>query len=93
MKTVVTKGTSGDKVAAQVLMIQDDPLFHLNTLSSLVNSVKVSKKKECLIIIGKWGESGPYLGPQASFSPFSFGQAPNIWSIPPPFISVWTLTP
>ncbi|KAI5704631.1 hypothetical protein M8J75_007422 [Diaphorina citri] len=51
MKTVVTKGTSGDKVAAQVLMIQDDPLFHLNTLSSLVNSVKVSKKKECLIII------------------------------------------
>uniref|UniRef100_A0A8D8TM19 CCAAT/enhancer-binding protein zeta n=1 Tax=Cacopsylla melanoneura TaxID=428564 RepID=A0A8D8TM19_9HEMI len=51
MKTVVSKGTSGDKVAAQVIMIQDDPVFHLNTLNSLVNSVKVSKKKECLLIM------------------------------------------
>ncbi|KAL1458383.1 hypothetical protein WDU94_008539, partial [Cyamophila willieti] len=76
MKTVVTKGTSGDKVAAQVIMIQDDPLFHLNTLNSLVNSVKVSKKKECILVMDNLTELflSDLLHPSRHL--FSFDQQP-----------------
>lgn len=54
MKTVMSKGTVSDKVAAYTVLIQDDPVCNLATLRNLINMVKVGKKKECLIVMGKY---------------------------------------
>lgn len=53
MKTATQKGTSSDKVAASTVLIQDNPIANLELLRNLVSMVKVSKKKECIILIGK----------------------------------------
>ncbi|XP_064211688.1 CCAAT/enhancer-binding protein zeta [Tribolium castaneum] len=51
MKTVMSKGTVSDKIAASVVAIQDNPVCSLDTLQNLVNMVKVGKKKECVTTI------------------------------------------
>ncbi|KAK5639787.1 hypothetical protein RI129_010598 [Pyrocoelia pectoralis] len=51
MKTVMAKGITYDKVAAYVVTIQNNPLYHLDALSNLVGMVKVGKKNEFIIII------------------------------------------
>lgn len=53
IKTVMSKGTASDKVAAHTVAIQDNPICALDLLQSLVNMVKVAKKKECILVIGK----------------------------------------
>lgn len=52
MKTVMTKGTVADKVAAYIITIQDNPLCCLEQIRHLISMVKVSKKKECIAVIG-----------------------------------------
>lgn len=54
MKTVMSKGTVSDKIAASTIAIQDNPVCTLDTLQNLINMVKVGKKKECVIAIGKY---------------------------------------
>lgn len=53
MKTVMSKGTLSDKIAAHTVMIQDNPIANLDTIRNLVNMVKVGKKKECTSVMGK----------------------------------------
>lgn len=53
MKTVMSKGTVSDKVAAYTVTIQDSPVSNLETLRSLVGMVKVGKKREYIVVIGK----------------------------------------
>lgn len=52
MKTMMSKGTISDKVAAFTVTIQDNPVCNLEPLRNLVGMVKVSKKKECTAVIG-----------------------------------------
>lgn len=40
-----------DKVAAQILQVQNSPVHSLSTLGSLIGMVKVGKKKECLQVM------------------------------------------
>nr|XP_023028431.1 CCAAT/enhancer-binding protein zeta [Leptinotarsa decemlineata] len=51
MKTVMSKGTVSDKIAAHVVSIQDNPIANLETIRNLVGMVKVSKKKECVKVM------------------------------------------
>ncbi|CAG9857672.1 unnamed protein product [Phyllotreta striolata] len=51
MKTVMSKGTLSDKIAANTIMIQDNPIVSLETVRNLVNMVKVGKKKECMSVM------------------------------------------
>lgn len=53
MKTMMSKGTVSDKIAALTVTIQDNPVSNLEPLRNLVGMVKVSKKKECIAVIGK----------------------------------------
>lgn len=52
MKTMMAKGTVSDKIAAFTVTIQDNPVCNLEPLRNLVGMVKVSKKKECIAVIG-----------------------------------------
>lgn len=54
MKTVMSKGTVSDKIAAHTVSIQDNPMCSLETVRNLVNMVKVGKKKECTTVMGKF---------------------------------------
>lgn len=54
MKTVMAKGAIADKVAAYIVTIQDSPLCSIEQIRHLISMVKVSKKKECVYVIGKW---------------------------------------
>ncbi|XP_050301138.1 CCAAT/enhancer-binding protein zeta [Anthonomus grandis grandis] len=51
MKTVMNSGTVSDKIAAHTVAIQDNPVCNLETLTNLVNMVKVGKKKECFTVM------------------------------------------
>ncbi|XP_059475304.1 CCAAT/enhancer-binding protein zeta [Neocloeon triangulifer] len=51
MQTIMSKGTLGDKVAAQIVQVQNSPLHSLSALSSLIGMVKVGKKKESLQVM------------------------------------------
>lgn len=53
MKTATQKGTVSDKIAASTVLIQDNPITNLDILRNLVSMVKVGKKKECIVVIGK----------------------------------------
>lgn len=53
MKTVMSNGTVSDKIAANTVTIQDNPICNLENIRNLVGMVKVGKKKECVTIIGK----------------------------------------
>lgn len=54
MKTVMSKGTVADKLAAYTVSIQDNPVCSLEQLRGLVGMVKVGKKNECTGIIRKF---------------------------------------
>lgn len=54
MKTVMSKGTVSDKIAAFTLLIQDDPVCNLATIHNMINMIKVGKKKECVAAMGKY---------------------------------------
>ncbi|XP_046675604.1 CCAAT/enhancer-binding protein zeta-like isoform X2 [Homalodisca vitripennis] len=51
LRTVMSKGTASDRVAAYIVIIQDAPVYNLSALRNLVNMVKVSKKKECMTVM------------------------------------------
>ncbi|CAH1979936.1 unnamed protein product [Acanthoscelides obtectus] len=52
MKSMLSKGTISDKIAAHTLLIQENPMCNLETLRNLIGLVKVSKKKECIAAMG-----------------------------------------
>lgn len=53
MQTVMLKGTVSDKIAANTVTIQDNPICNLENIRNLVGMVKVGKKKECVVAIGE----------------------------------------
>lgn len=72
MKTIMSKGTMADKVAAQILQVQNSPVHSLSTLGSLINMVKVGKKKECLQVMENLVElwTKDLLRPDSKLTPF-----------------------
>lgn len=48
----MSKGTQTDKVAAYTLLIQESPIYNLNLLKTMVDMVKIGKKKECFMAVG-----------------------------------------
>ncbi|VVC94542.1 unnamed protein product [Leptidea sinapis] len=55
-KTLLNKGTIGDRVAAATILIQDNPLYNLTALRNLVGGVKPAKKKDGIVIIDALSE-------------------------------------
>jgi ribosome biogenesis protein MAK21 len=53
MRTIMNKGTVIDRVAAHTIAIQDSPIHTLSLLQNLVSMMKVNKKKECTMVLGK----------------------------------------
>ncbi|XP_047368658.1 CCAAT/enhancer-binding protein zeta [Vespa velutina] len=51
LKTALTRGTTSDKVAAAVVLIQDNPKYNLVQLTSLISQVKAAKHNQCNMII------------------------------------------
>ncbi|XP_043284070.1 CCAAT/enhancer-binding protein zeta [Venturia canescens] len=51
LKTALTKGTSSDKIAASIVLIQNNPKYNLSRLVSLVSQVKASKHSQSLMLI------------------------------------------
>lgn len=51
LKTALTKGTSSDKIAASIVLIQNNPKYNLSRLVSLVSQVKASKHSQTLMLI------------------------------------------
>lgn len=72
MKTVISKGTMADKIAAQILQVQNSPVHSLSTLGSLISMVKVGKKKECLEVLDNLVElwTKDLLRPNMKLTPF-----------------------
>ena len=52
METLADKGTLQDKIASLTVLIQDNPIYNLDSLSRLVSMIKVGKRKECTLAIG-----------------------------------------
>ncbi|XP_045507814.1 CCAAT/enhancer-binding protein zeta [Colias croceus] len=55
-RTLLNKGTIGDRVAAATILIQDNPVYNLTALRNLVNNVKPAKKKDGIVIIDALSE-------------------------------------
>lgn len=68
MKTVMSKGTVSDKIAANTVTIQDNPIGNLDNIRNMVGMVKVGKKKECVAVIGKTTYKTPYLNSKKNFA-------------------------
>lgn len=51
LKTALTQGTTSDKVAAAIVLVQDNPKYNLSRLAKLVNQVRVAKHNQCNMII------------------------------------------
>ncbi|XP_045457344.1 CCAAT/enhancer-binding protein zeta [Melitaea cinxia] len=55
-RTLLAKGTIGDRVAAATILIQDNPLYNLTALKNLISNVKPAKKKDGIVIIDALSE-------------------------------------
>lgn len=53
MKGIMSKGTASDKLAAFTVLVQDNPVYSMNTLTNMIGMVKAGKKKDCLTAIRK----------------------------------------
>ncbi|CAH1391896.1 unnamed protein product [Nezara viridula] len=51
LKTMITKGTTKDKIAAHVISIQNAPMYSLSVLHGLISMVKASKKHDCASVM------------------------------------------
>lgn len=51
LKTALSQGTSSDKVAASIVLLQDSPKHNLSRLTTLVGQVKAAKQNQCNTII------------------------------------------
>uniref|UniRef100_A0A8C7ACZ8 CCAAT/enhancer-binding protein zeta n=2 Tax=Neovison vison TaxID=452646 RepID=A0A8C7ACZ8_NEOVI len=57
MKTIVSSGTLGDRMAAMILLIQDDAIHTLQFVETLVNLVKKKgSKQQCLMALDTFKE-------------------------------------
>ncbi|XP_027477865.1 CCAAT/enhancer-binding protein zeta isoform X1 [Zalophus californianus] len=57
MKTIVSSGTLGDRMAAMILLIQDDAIHTLQFVETLVNLVKrKGSKQQCLMALDTFKE-------------------------------------
>ncbi|XP_071450177.1 CCAAT/enhancer-binding protein zeta [Hetaerina americana] len=56
MSTIMSKGTSSDKIASYTVAIQDSPLQSLPLLQNLVGMVKMGKRKDCFTVIDTLAE-------------------------------------
>ncbi|CAG9822378.1 unnamed protein product [Phaedon cochleariae] len=72
MKTVMTKGTVSDKIAAHTVLIQENPICNLETIRNMIGMVKVGKKKECVKVMETLTElfTNDLLRPGKRLSPF-----------------------
>ena len=52
IKTVLSSGTLGDKIAALTLLVQESPIQNLSSLESLINMSKKKGKRECMMAAG-----------------------------------------
>lgn len=51
LKTVLSSGTSSDKVAALTVTVQESPVHNLSNLDSLISMAKKKGKRECIMAI------------------------------------------
>lgn len=51
LKTAVKQGTTSDKIAASIVLIQDNPKYNLGRLTTLVSQVRGAKHNQCNMII------------------------------------------
>lgn len=56
LKTALQRGTTSDKVAASILMIQDHPKYNLGRLVSLVSQVRGAKHNQCSMVVASLKE-------------------------------------
>lgn len=56
LKTAVKQGTTSDKAAASIVLIQDNPKYNLGRLISLVSQVQGAKHNQCSMIIASLKE-------------------------------------
>ena len=45
----MAKGTLSDKISAGCILVQESAVHNLDTLQSLISSVKLIKKRECML--------------------------------------------
>lgn len=51
LKTVLQRGTTSDKIAASIVLVQDNPKYNLSRLISLISQVRGAKHNQCGMII------------------------------------------
>ncbi|XP_011162010.1 CCAAT/enhancer-binding protein zeta [Solenopsis invicta] len=51
LKTALQRGTTSDKVAASIVLVQDNPKYNLSRLVSLISQVRGAKHNQCGMII------------------------------------------
>lgn len=56
LKTALKQGTTSDKVAANIVMIQDNPKHNLSRLVSLISQVRGAKHNQCDLVISSLKE-------------------------------------
>jgi hypothetical protein len=52
IRTVLSNGTTKDKISANCILVQDSAIHNLKNLDNLISYVKINKKRECILAIG-----------------------------------------
>lgn len=51
LRTALQQGTTSDKIAASIVLVQDNPKYNLSRLTSLVSQVRGAKHNQCGMVI------------------------------------------
>ncbi|KAL6437186.1 hypothetical protein ACFW04_005035 [Cataglyphis niger] len=51
LRTALQQGTTSDKIAASIVLVQDNPKYNLGRLTSLVSQVRGAKHNQCSMVI------------------------------------------
>jgi ribosome biogenesis protein MAK21 len=51
IRNVLATGTISDKISANCIIVQDSAINNLKSLDNLIDSIKINKKRECMMSI------------------------------------------
>lgn len=54
VQRILLSGTLSDKISAYTVLVQECPVYNINSIETMINMVNIKGKRECLMAMGMY---------------------------------------
>lgn len=54
VQRILLSGTLSDKISAYTVLVQECPVYNINSIETMINMVNIKGKRECLMAMGTY---------------------------------------